>query len=51
MDHLDAAQVARLECLKLVVKAARSASMAETLEAANKLARFVLDGSVPDEPA
>lgn len=51
MDHLDAEQVARLECLKLVAAHTRGLTPAQYLDAASKLARFVLDGSIPDEAA
>jgi hypothetical protein len=48
MEHLDAHQIARLECLKLVAsRLGRRASVEETARAADQLARFVMDGAVP----
>ena len=46
MDYLDAAQIARLECLKLV--AAQRLPADQLLATVNRLARFVLDGTVHD---
>jgi hypothetical protein len=49
MDHLDAHQIARLECLKLVAnRLGRRASVEETARAAEQLARFVMDGAVSE---
>ena len=47
MDYLDAHQQARLECLKLLAPVMRNATGGELLVAANVLAKFIIDGTVP----
>ena len=46
MDHLDAAQIARLECLKLAIR--MHMPTGDVLAEANRLARFVLNGELHD---